>query len=231
MSDDHFSNNPSEESEDAPSEQEMLSFKPVSRRVTVDSHLRRYEELEEYLDERLEHFTKNGVMATNTILHIRKALQRMKKEVPKVNKYRPPRPRKEDQKGGFSIQYHISEEMCDFLNVPHDTKLSRNEVRNALCAYIRLKPMETRPKMTRWQHLNVDGERNLQDPEDGRNIIPDAKLSKLLRYDKYVKDVKSGEIIVDRKDPASGKVRRVKQTDSKMHYSTLSILIGRHIIK
>jgi chromatin remodeling complex protein RSC6 len=55
----------------------------------------------------------------------------------------------------------VTEELCTFLSKPAGTKFSRTDVTNEINAYIRAN--------------------NLQNPEDKRQIIPDARLRTLLR--------------------------------------------------
>jgi chromatin remodeling complex protein RSC6 len=56
----------------------------------------------------------------------------------------------------------LSESLCELLGEKHGTELSINKVMEKICYYIRRK--------------------NLQDPTDGRKILPDKKLSNLLDY-------------------------------------------------
>jgi chromatin remodeling complex protein RSC6 len=64
---------------------------------------------------------------------------------------------------GFITPLSITDETSEFLGVEKGTKLTRREVTNAIHAYIK--------------------ERNLQMPENRRNIIPDEKLRTLLKID------------------------------------------------
>jgi len=62
---------------------------------------------------------------------------------------------------GFNIPTLISDELAAFLGKPATTKLARVEVTNALNTYIKAN--------------------NLHDPTNGRFILPDAALLKLLK--------------------------------------------------
>lgn len=62
---------------------------------------------------------------------------------------------------GFNIPTLISDELAAFLNKPAATKLARVEVTNAFNAYIKAN--------------------NLHDPTNGRYILPDAALTRLLK--------------------------------------------------
>jgi chromatin remodeling complex protein RSC6 len=61
---------------------------------------------------------------------------------------------------GFAKPTKLSNGLCDFLGVPHDTELARTDVTRRINAYIK--------------------EQNLQDERDRRIIHPDAKLSAVL---------------------------------------------------
>lgn len=62
---------------------------------------------------------------------------------------------------GFAKPTDISTEMCDFLQIPHGTQMSRTEVTKKINTYV--------------------STNNLKDPVNGRIIRPDATLKKLLR--------------------------------------------------
>jgi chromatin remodeling complex protein RSC6 len=61
---------------------------------------------------------------------------------------------------GFQIPTSISDNLCDFLDVAHGTKMSRNVVTKQINNYIR--------------------EKNLQVQENRRSFIPDSKLGAIL---------------------------------------------------
>jgi chromatin remodeling complex protein RSC6 len=65
---------------------------------------------------------------------------------------------------GFMKETTITDEMADFLNVEHGTKMSRVECTKKLHSYIK--------------------EHDLQNPENRREIRPDSALAKLLRFNK-----------------------------------------------
>ena len=67
---------------------------------------------------------------------------------------------------GFVKPAGISKQLAKFLGVSEDTKIARTDVTKHITAYVK--------------------EHNLQDKENGRKILPDAKLSSLL-------GVKSGD--------------------------------------
>lgn len=65
---------------------------------------------------------------------------------------------------GFAKPTLLSGELCDFLGLPHDSRLARTECTRLLNKYIK--------------------DNNLQDKEDKRTIQPDGKLQKVLQLDK-----------------------------------------------
>lgn len=67
---------------------------------------------------------------------------------------------------GFVKPASISKELAKFLGVSEDTKMARTDVTKMITSYVK--------------------EHNLQDNENGRKIVPDAKLNALL-------NIKSGE--------------------------------------
>lgn len=67
---------------------------------------------------------------------------------------------KNKKKNGFAAPKPISNELANFLNIPHDTFISRTEVTKYITKYIK--------------------ENNLQNPDDKTQIIPDNKLNNIL---------------------------------------------------
>ena len=65
--------------------------------------------------------------------------------------------------GGLTKPFMISEELATFLSWDPSVPRCRNDVTKAIYKYVR--------------------DHNLQDPVHRRNIIPDKKLAKLLRFD------------------------------------------------
>ena len=61
---------------------------------------------------------------------------------------------------GFAKPNKISEELCDFIGVPHGTEKSRTDITRLINAYVK--------------------EHNLNKPENKRFILPDTKLKKIL---------------------------------------------------
>ncbi len=75
--------------------------------------------------------------------------------------------KKKNQKGraksGFVKPTKISDELADFLGLAHGTEIARTDVTKQITQYVR--------------------DNKLQDKSNGRRIIADAKLKKLLNYD------------------------------------------------
>jgi chromatin remodeling complex protein RSC6 len=64
---------------------------------------------------------------------------------------------------GFVLAVPISDDLCDFLDIPHGSQVSRTEVTKYLIAYI--------------------SDHNLSNPEKKTLVVPDERLSKLLGPD------------------------------------------------
>ena len=78
--------------------------------------------------------------------------QKLKNKGQKKPNLRPP--------SGFAKPTLLSDELCNFLNLPSKTMLARTDVTRKLNAYIK--------------------ENNLQRPDNKKFIVPDAKLTELL---------------------------------------------------
>ena len=72
--------------------------------------------------------------------------------------------RKKREPSGFAKPSVISKELCDFLGKPYGTEMARTEVTKELTTYIK--------------------SHNLQDNNNKRIILPDKKLTKLLKVTK-----------------------------------------------
>lgn len=70
------------------------------------------------------------------------------------------------QPSGFAKPTLLSDQLCDFLGVAHNTSLARTEVTRMINEYIKT--------------------HKLQDPKDKRKIVPDAKLQSILKIDESV---------------------------------------------
>jgi len=71
--------------------------------------------------------------------------------------------KKPRQPSGFQLPVYLSNDLCDFLEIEHNSKMPRTEVTQYLISYI--------------------SEHNLINPKKKTQIIPDEKLLKLLGND------------------------------------------------
>ena len=94
----------------------------------------------------------------NMAKHVRENSRRRKRKAQSAD------PAKKRAPSGFAKPALISTELCNFLGQPVGTEMARTEVTKHLTSYIK--------------------EHNLQDSENKRKIVPDAKLKKLLNLSK-----------------------------------------------
>ena len=102
---------------------------------------------------------------TSVCSQIRTLQKRAERELKAANKANKKRRKKTDRKpSGFVKPTEISNELATFLNKEHGTEMARTQVTKEINVYIRA--------------------HNLQDPKNGRRILADKPLRKLLRLDK-----------------------------------------------
>lgn len=132
-------------------------------------------------------------------------------------------------RGGLTKLIPISDELRVFLGVDDPSqKFSRTDVTRAICAYIAINPnKKKKSEDERWYYLN-DGSRNLQDPSDKTKIIPDDKLSKLLRYEEYVDRVKSGLETMKKRENGVKVPKTI--TDPSLRYFIVQRLLKPHFL-
>ena len=92
---------------------------------------------------------------------VRQLKARSEREVKNAHKLSKKRKNANRKPSGFVKPAIISTELATFLNKPQGSEMARTEVTKEINVYIK-------------QH-------NLQDPANGRRILPDAKLRKLLK--------------------------------------------------
>jgi chromatin remodeling complex protein RSC6 len=90
---------------------------------------------------------------------VEKDEQKMRKEVEKI---KDTQKKKRVRQTGFVQPAEVSDEMCDLLCIPRGTQKARMEVLRLIYAYIK-------------QH-------KLQDPSNGRTIIPNEELARVLKW-------------------------------------------------
>ena len=122
-------------------------------------------EVVEYADSKLAELINAITNMEKEFKAIKSLIKLVQKENDKKEKIlKKERDRKEKARlspSGFAKPTDISTEMCDFLEIPHGTQMSRTEVTKKINTYVR--------------------SNNLKDPVNGRIIRPDATLKKLLR--------------------------------------------------
>ena len=108
----------------------------------------------------LTELSENKAQVSQTIQKVRKLREQVQK-ILKANAKKIMKGGKKREPSGFAKPTKISKELAKFLNVEENVEMARTAVTKALTEYIR--------------------NHNLQDPKDKRNIMPDAKLKKLLK--------------------------------------------------
>ena len=106
---------------------------------------------------------KTQIVALSTQL---KSLEKVvKKEIKQHKREATKKQTKGNRKpSGFAEAAPISDDLCDFMGKDHGTNMARTEVTREINSYIR--------------------EHKLQDKDNGRKIIPDKKLTSLLKIKK-----------------------------------------------
>lgn len=211
-------------------EETQLKEKRPRKKVTLDSHLEKYQLVISLLKDEIERKQKNREPGIRNMQSIKKMVEELEKEVPKVAKIK--RKNTNVKKvSGFSLPCVITEELSSFMQISKDATPTRVDITNAICAYSHIKPNETKEQILKWKHLNPGGLRNLQDPTNKMNIIPDARLKKLLKFDAYVKDVKAGKIFKNETNKETGKKEKVQITEPILNYSVIQKLIQSQIVE
>jgi hypothetical protein len=198
--------------------------------VSLETHLQKYEVLRNILDNEIEKRSRQREPGVKILRTVRKKVIELQKEAPKIARRKRLMTEAQKRSSGFLKECEITDELRKFMKLSPDEYPSRIDITNAICAYIHIKPDEKRENILRWKHLNkVD--RNLQDPINKRIIVPDKKLSSLLKYKQYKKDVRSGKIIKSVKDKTTGKVDERIVIDDSLYYSVVQKLIQSPIIR
>lgn len=212
-------------------EEEEKKERAPRRKITIESHLEKYEKLESFLDEQIDELKRRKEKGTRVFTTIRKSVRELHREAPKIaNSKRKSSSSHQNKVSGFVLQCEITKELANFLNIDPETTLCRKDVTNAICVYAHLKPDEKRVHMLKWEYLNPGGKRNLQDPSNKMSILPDSALSKLLRYNQYKKDVKTGKITKNVKNKTTRMVTKVTVTEPTLYYWVVQRLIREHFV-
>jgi len=108
--------------------------------------------------------TEQKNQISNTIIKVKQLQKTCTKELKnKKNKKnrKPSDPDKKRAPSGFTKPIKLSEELCEFIGKQNGTEMARTEVTKLIAIYIK--------------------DNNLQLEKDKRTIVPDKKLSKLLK--------------------------------------------------
>lgn len=118
--------------------------------------------IETQFKEILTTLNEQKTLITNTINKVKQLQKTCAKEL--KNKKKKSDPDKKRAPSGFTKPIKLSDELCEFIDKPKGTEMARTEVTKLLSTYVK--------------------EHNLQLKEDKRTILPDKKLSKLLKCGK-----------------------------------------------
>ena len=155
---------------------EEVEKKPVQRKQrrqpTKETILADLENLSKMLNDEINARRESPDKNVNGVKYLRavnKKVTTLKSDCNRVMKQKQRTKRQNNNNSGFLKPVAISDAMAGFTGWNPDDLRSRVDVTKYICSYIK-------------QH-------NLQNPDDRREIRPDAKLAKLLNYDaKTAKD-------------------------------------------
>lgn len=206
----------------------------LRKRITVEAHLSKYNSLIELLDNEISKLPKTATQTSTATINnitfvmkdVKKQIKEMRDEAVKLTKCKQAKKKKNS---GLTMSCNLSQEMINFLHVPEGTKLSRNEITNAICTYIYLNPNETRKQILRWSYLNTEG-RDLRNPHKKTEIIPDEVISELLGYEMYIKNVQDGLIMGKTTDKITKAKVLTTVTNTALTYRVIQKLICKHIV-
>jgi chromatin remodeling complex protein RSC6 len=200
------------------------------KKVTIENYLERCEVLLELLDNEVERKKKEREKGSRVFRTVRKVVRDLKTDAPKLANSRRKVYTGEKRVSGLELKCKITPELADFMKVDRESFPSRNDITNAICAYIHIKKDEQRPQVLAWAHLNPDKKRDLQNPADRMKIVPDEKLGKLLGYDNYKLEVEKGNVRETVKNPKTQKRETVVVQDPSLKYYVVQRLIRKQII-
>jgi chromatin remodeling complex protein RSC6 len=197
-------------------------------KVNIEDHIEHYQQIFDLLDFEIDRRCRHREGGAKVFRKVLKLTKKMRKELPVISRSKLAKI-KRNGGSGLSMPLLISKELASFLELPSDTRLSRVETIRAICVYSRIKEGEEREEMKKWFYLNPDGKRNLQDPDNKMAIIPDEKLSRLLDYDQYCKDVENGLITKTVKNIEGEKEKKVVD-DQSLYYWVIQKLLKNHFL-
>jgi chromatin remodeling complex protein RSC6 len=133
--------------------------------LTPDEVLTVFDELSTKIETDVTTNPKSGTV--KLLRNINKQLKQLKQHYVRLMKQKTKTTRKvTNSNSGFKKPVKVSKEMCKFAGWDQSDAKSRVDVTNVICKYIK--------------------DRNLQNPEDRRQILVDDTLKKLLKYDPAV---------------------------------------------
>lgn len=217
---------PKVQKEEPPKEATQKPRVPFS----LESYEARLNEVLSKLDSEIEKLKESGDKGTRFLKHVRKEVNWAQHNAVRLTKQKKKR-ESDNQNNQFDREVEITPELRKFLKNPSGP-ITYRDVTNALCAYVHNNPKK--PSGEKWGSvMNPGCKRNLQQKGNGMVINPDKPLSKLLRYDEYVKRVKNGELECTKtiKDENGNKrsVRAV-QDDPSLRYCIMNKLVNEHHI-
>ena len=133
----------------------------------VDEDVETSKSIVEGFNQLIEFHKQQRAIQTAEITRIRAMKTQYERQFKSLHKKANKRKKKKNvdsENNGFKRPTKISDELCDFFGRPHGTLMARTDVTKELSNYIR--------------------ENKLQDPKNGRHILADAKLKKLLKLKK-----------------------------------------------
>ena len=160
-------------------EEAAASSEPKQRRVvTKESVQESFDVLQKEIQTALETLAGEGKAKFNALRFVRsmsRQVKTLRSDVNRVAKVKTRSAAARPPNSGFMKPVAVSKDLAKFTGWDASQLRSRVDVTKYICQYVK--------------------DNNLQDPNDRRNIIPDAKLAKLLDYDaKKEKDADSNII-------------------------------------
>ena len=148
------------------SEKVIKTRRTVSRESVFDDFDSLQQNIEAEIEKTRSNADKGGkVLGVRYLRSLNKAIKQLKKDTIRAMKQRKKNPnRAKNTSSGFMKPVKISDEMSSFTGWEKDELKSRVDVTKYICGYIR--------------------ENDLQNPTDRRQIVPDKKLTSLLKLDK-----------------------------------------------
>jgi chromatin remodeling complex protein RSC6 len=131
---------------------------------TRETVLSTFDNIIEMIDDEIKKMHDNSTKNTNIkfLRSLNKSIKSLQAQSSRVMKQKTLTPRQKNHNSGFQKPVKISNELSKFTGWPADELRSRVDVTKYICDYI--------------------ASNKLQNPEDKRQIWPDAKLQKLLGF-------------------------------------------------